>query len=110
VDEAAFVEKETNGVVKWWNLELKDRTPAWAEKECGIPAAQIVRVARAKGLRERAVAWRHVLRAARSLRITDDGSRTTDDGFRTTDSGPRTTVHRPQRLTAHARVDSPASR
>lgn len=47
VDEAAFAEKETSGLVKWWNLELKDKTPAWAEKECGIPAAQIVRVARA---------------------------------------------------------------
>lgn len=49
VDEAAFAEKETHGVVKWWNLELKDRTPAWAEKETAIPAAQIVRVARAMG-------------------------------------------------------------
>ena len=49
VDEAAFVEKETHGLVKWWNLELKDRTPAWAEKETLIPAAQIVRVARAMG-------------------------------------------------------------
>lgn len=42
-------EKETHGVVKWWNLELKDRTPAWAEKETAIPAAQILRVARAMG-------------------------------------------------------------
>jgi anaerobic selenocysteine-containing dehydrogenase len=49
VDEAAFAEKETFGVVRWWNVELKDRTPAWAEKECGIPAAQIVKVARAMG-------------------------------------------------------------
>lgn len=49
VDEAAFAEKETNGLVKWWNLELKDRTPAWAEKETAIPAAQILRVARAMG-------------------------------------------------------------
>ncbi len=49
VDEAAFVEKETNGLVKWWNLELKDRTPAWAEKETLIPAVQTVRVARAMG-------------------------------------------------------------
>ncbi|MGB2815797.1 MAG: molybdopterin-dependent oxidoreductase [Burkholderiaceae bacterium] len=49
VDEAAFVEKETYGLVKWWNIELKDRTPAWAEKETLIPAAQIVRVARAMG-------------------------------------------------------------
>ncbi|OGQ82852.1 MAG: dehydrogenase, partial [Deltaproteobacteria bacterium RIFCSPLOWO2_12_FULL_60_19] len=49
VDEAAFVEKETHGLVKWWNLELKDRTPAWAEKETLIPAAQTIRVARAMG-------------------------------------------------------------
>ena len=49
VDEAAFAEKETHGLVKWWNLELKDHTPAWAEKETLIPAAQIVRVARAMG-------------------------------------------------------------
>jgi len=49
VDETAFVEKETYGLVKWWNLELKDRTPAWGEKESLIPAAQIVRVARAMG-------------------------------------------------------------
>jgi anaerobic selenocysteine-containing dehydrogenase len=49
VDEAAFAEKETHGLVRWWNLELKDRSPAWAEKECGIPAAQTIRVARAMG-------------------------------------------------------------
>ena len=49
VDEAAFAEKESNGLVKWWNLELKDRTPAWAEKETLVPAAQIVRVARTMG-------------------------------------------------------------
>lgn len=47
VDESAFQEKETSGVVRWWNLELKDRTPKWAEKETGIPAMQIVKVARA---------------------------------------------------------------
>src|SRR3970282_2294182 len=49
VDEAAFVEKETFCLVKWWNLELKDRTPAWAEKETLITAAQTIRVARAMG-------------------------------------------------------------
>lgn len=49
IDEEAFVEKGTFGLVKWWNQELKDRTTEWAEKECGIPAAQIVRVARAMG-------------------------------------------------------------
>jgi anaerobic selenocysteine-containing dehydrogenase len=46
VAEDAFVEKETHGLVKWWNLELKDRTPAFGEKEAGIPSEQIVRVAR----------------------------------------------------------------
>lgn len=45
VDESTFDEKLTNGVVKWWNLELKNRTPEWAEKVCLIPADQIRRVA-----------------------------------------------------------------
>jgi anaerobic selenocysteine-containing dehydrogenase len=49
VDEAAFVEKETHGLVRWWNLELKDRTPAWAETVTLIPAEQTLRVARAMG-------------------------------------------------------------
>ena len=35
----------TSGLIRWWNLELKDRTPKWAEKQCGIPAGQIRRVA-----------------------------------------------------------------
>jgi anaerobic selenocysteine-containing dehydrogenase len=47
VDETAFVEKETHGVVKWWNIELKDKTPAWAAKKTLIPKEQIIRVARA---------------------------------------------------------------
>jgi anaerobic selenocysteine-containing dehydrogenase len=45
VDEGTFEENYTNGVVKWWNLELKDRTPEWAAPICGIPADQIKRVA-----------------------------------------------------------------
>ncbi|HBA89547.1 MAG TPA: dehydrogenase [Geobacter sp.] len=49
VDEAAFVEKQTHGIVKYWNLELKDKTPAWAAKKTLIPEEQIVRVARAMG-------------------------------------------------------------
>lgn len=49
IDEAAFVETETHGLIKWWNLELKDRTADWAEKETLIPAAQTIRVARAMG-------------------------------------------------------------
>lgn len=49
VDETAFVEKQTYGIVKYWNLELKDKTPAWAAKKTLIPADQIIRVARAMG-------------------------------------------------------------
>ncbi len=49
VDEAAFVEKQTYGVVKWWNIELKDKTPAWAAKVTLIPEDQIIRAARAMG-------------------------------------------------------------
>jgi anaerobic selenocysteine-containing dehydrogenase len=45
VDEDAFEERESNGVVRWWNLELKDRTPEWAAELSGIPVEQIVRVA-----------------------------------------------------------------
>ena len=45
VDESTFDEIHTHGVVRWWNLELKDRTPKWAETQCAIPAAQIRRVA-----------------------------------------------------------------
>ncbi len=46
VDEESFEETETYGVVKWWNLEVKDRTPEWAEPICGIPREQIYKVAR----------------------------------------------------------------
>ena len=49
VEEAAFAEKETYGLVRWWNAELMIRTPQSVEKETLIPAAQIVRVARAMG-------------------------------------------------------------
>jgi anaerobic selenocysteine-containing dehydrogenase len=46
VDEAAFVEKETYGLVKWWNLAVKDMTAAKAADISGVPAEQIIRVAR----------------------------------------------------------------
>lgn len=45
VDETAFAEKRTHGLVKWWNIELKDRTPQWAAKITGIAAKEIVAVA-----------------------------------------------------------------
>ncbi|MDT8446596.1 MAG: molybdopterin-dependent oxidoreductase [bacterium] len=46
VDLGSFNETETFGVVAWWNIELKDKTPQWASERCGIPAEQIARVAR----------------------------------------------------------------
>ncbi len=45
VDEAAFEEKYTYGLVKWWNLELKDKTPEWAAGITGLDVEQIRRVA-----------------------------------------------------------------
>ena len=45
VDPADFDEKETNGVVTWWNLELRDKTPEWAAPLAGVSAGQIMRVA-----------------------------------------------------------------
>ena len=45
VDETAFKEKQTHGLVKWWNLELKDMTPERAEKITLIDQKQIERVA-----------------------------------------------------------------
>jgi anaerobic selenocysteine-containing dehydrogenase len=41
-----FDEKWTVGLIEWWNVELKDRTPEWAEKITTIPARDIVAVAR----------------------------------------------------------------
>ncbi|RJQ41396.1 MAG: dehydrogenase [Nitrospiraceae bacterium] len=49
VDEAAFAEKETHGIVKWWNIEVKDRTPEWAAKVTGVSKEQIIRVAKGMG-------------------------------------------------------------
>ena len=45
VAEDSFAEKETSGLVKWWNLELKNRTPEWAAGVTGISKDVIVKVA-----------------------------------------------------------------
>jgi anaerobic selenocysteine-containing dehydrogenase len=45
VDESLFMEKETHGLVKWWNLAIKDMTPQKAAEIAGVPADQIIRVA-----------------------------------------------------------------
>jgi len=42
----SFEERWTHGLAEWWNRELKDRTPVWAEEVTTIPAAQIRIVAR----------------------------------------------------------------
>jgi anaerobic selenocysteine-containing dehydrogenase len=58
VEEEMFEEKHTNGIARWWNLELKDKTPEWAAKECGLPAEQIKRVAVGYGrAAPRAISW-----------------------------------------------------
>jgi len=46
VKEEDFNEKETYGLVKWWNIAVKDMTPVKASEICGVPVAQINSVAR----------------------------------------------------------------
>ena len=58
VDESTFAEKESYGLVKWWNIELKDKSPAWAAKITLLPEEQILRVARGMGkAAPRVVVW-----------------------------------------------------
>ncbi len=45
----AFEEKWVQGLVDWWNLELKDRTPEWAAEITTIPARDIIAIAREFG-------------------------------------------------------------
>ncbi len=42
---STFEEKYTHGLINWWNLELKDKTPEWAAKRAGVPADLIRKVA-----------------------------------------------------------------
>jgi len=58
VREEAFEEKFTHGLVKWWNLELKDKTPEWAAEKTGLPVEQITKVAVEYGkAAPRAISW-----------------------------------------------------
>lgn len=45
VDPASFSERWTHGLVAWWNDVVKDATPEWAERVCGVPAGTIRRLA-----------------------------------------------------------------
>ncbi|OJW67682.1 MULTISPECIES: molybdopterin-dependent oxidoreductase [Aeromonas] len=49
VSAELFAERHTHGLVQWWNLELKDRTPEWAAPICGIPVEKIRRLAHKLG-------------------------------------------------------------
>ncbi|QIZ78168.1 arsenate respiratory reductase molybdopterin-containing subunit ArrA [Ferrimonas lipolytica] len=49
VDDSSFSETHTYGIVKWWNLALKDYTPEWAEQTAGIAAADIRTIAEEMG-------------------------------------------------------------
>ncbi len=59
VSEDAFRESENStGLVRWWNLELNDKTPEWAEERSGVSADQIRRVARRfADAAPRAISW-----------------------------------------------------
>ncbi len=58
VDGTLFAEKFTHGLVKWWNLELKDKSPEWAAQICGLPSDQIMRVAEGYGrAAPHAISW-----------------------------------------------------
>lgn len=56
--EEDFTEVHTHGLVKWWNLELKDKTPEWAAPKTGLPADQIRHVALRYGMAApHAISW-----------------------------------------------------
>ena len=58
VDEDSFRERFTHGVCAWWNEELFDKTPEWAEAETGVPASLIVRMAHTFARAgQRSVSW-----------------------------------------------------
>ncbi len=49
VDPALFEEKWVKGLVDWWNIELKDRTPAWAAEITNLYERDILATAREFG-------------------------------------------------------------
>jgi anaerobic selenocysteine-containing dehydrogenase len=58
VDEDDFDEIHTYGLVRWWNLALKDATPQWAEGLTGISKELIEKVVEDMGkVAPRAAVW-----------------------------------------------------
>lgn len=56
VDPASFSEKWVKGLVEWWNIELKDRTPKWASEITTILERDIVATAQEFGTTRPAIA------------------------------------------------------
>ncbi|MDP3086140.1 MAG: molybdopterin-dependent oxidoreductase [Rubrivivax sp.] len=56
VDPATFNEKWVKGLVEWWNVELKDRTPKWASGITTIFERDIVATAQEFGTTRPAIA------------------------------------------------------
>jgi thiosulfate reductase / polysulfide reductase chain A len=56
VDPGSFEEKWVKGLVEWWNLELKDRTPTWASGITSINERDILATAREFGTTRPAIA------------------------------------------------------
>ncbi|MCT8137014.1 molybdopterin-dependent oxidoreductase [Anaerobacillus sp. CMMVII] len=52
-----FVENETHGLIKWWNMVLKDATPEWAADITGISADRIIKIAKEFATTKPAYAW-----------------------------------------------------
>jgi anaerobic selenocysteine-containing dehydrogenase len=53
-----FTEIHTSGLIKWWNYELKDKTPEWAAEKSGIPVDQLIRVTEGYGnAAPHAISW-----------------------------------------------------
>lgn len=56
VDPKEFNERWVKGLVEWWNIELKDRTPAWAASVTTIYERDLVATAREFGTTRPAIA------------------------------------------------------
>lgn len=56
LEESSFNEKWVKGLIQWWNTELKDRTPKWAESVTTLSAESITAAAREFGSTRPAIA------------------------------------------------------